>query len=733
MVVDVCTTTDQWATRFWYQRHAIFANGLHWLFYVHASNGNLVYRTSSDGTTWSEATTLRSCAVGYEFSLCTDGTYVHYVYGESSLYYRKGLLNSNGTITWSAGEQTIGNFGHNNGITFPSIVLDSDGYPYVIAGYGDLTGGENPNYTYGVKALSSSTKDGTWTTNLNYDLMSDETSDCRGTLVALKNRHVFFIYGKTGSSHYARTYSGSGWNSTVNWLTPYCVDSSGFYSIVEDDANDLAHIVYTDSAGNLEYNSFAFSTNSFGTAVTITSSLGGSAAVISRDGSTKLYVFYTSGNHVYYKTSEDEGATWSSATDWITDAGFVNNRMIGCFITSMSCYLGVYYLKGSGTYTLRYAFLATTTPIAINDTMGLSDGINITNSVLIAESLSLADIAVGAAWIGEILQKGIQDFFGFVDITTFSVVNVVNLQETISISENIIQEITAPINDGISLRDIPRIGVPTKRRQLVDNSAFAAESNGVLTITIQLMHSQNVRIIVAAVGETSAPVSATCGGVAMTSMTGGAIGYMKAFHILRTAAATENIIITFGASTKGSAIAVAFFGNVLSDSFFENMTTAASHEITVPAGTIARRVIQIIGGWSSAQDYYTGTLGPIQGNIVWSQENWDPTETPSEGGGGEVDRSGGGDHEGWQGETPAESPNVTPGEGIGNESYGEGGEAVGESPDGGATGGDTTDGGDRGCGGDFGGCDLGWLSPRLRAKLLARIKESQEARRRLKK
>ena len=104
----VGTDSRSSAIRYPYQRKAFYANGRFWVFYSDGSN--LVYRTSTDGATWSDATTVRATSYyGYYFSVWFDGTYVHYVcargYMGEALFYRRGTANADGTITWSATEQ----------------------------------------------------------------------------------------------------------------------------------------------------------------------------------------------------------------------------------------------------------------------------------------------------------------------------------------------------------------------------------------------------------------------------------------------------------------------------------------------------------------------------------------------------------------------------------------------------------------------------------------------------
>jgi hypothetical protein len=83
-----------------YQRHTFYANGRFWVFY--SDNTNIIYKTSTDGSSWSSATTVRAAVMCSEFSVWFDGTYVHYTKGRKDqvpnalLHYR--MAPSHGTL-----------------------------------------------------------------------------------------------------------------------------------------------------------------------------------------------------------------------------------------------------------------------------------------------------------------------------------------------------------------------------------------------------------------------------------------------------------------------------------------------------------------------------------------------------------------------------------------------------------------------------------------------------------
>src|SRR5437867_3475724 len=92
-------------------------NGRFWMFYNDGTN--LVWRTSTDGQTWTSTTTLRSssslCGAANNAAFCLSLTFD---YSSNKVYYqvmttlgvmkyRAGTANSDGTITWDFAEQSF--------------------------------------------------------------------------------------------------------------------------------------------------------------------------------------------------------------------------------------------------------------------------------------------------------------------------------------------------------------------------------------------------------------------------------------------------------------------------------------------------------------------------------------------------------------------------------------------------------------------------------------------------
>ena len=211
MPSTVGTSTITTPTAHQFQRKCFYANGRFWVFY--SDGTNLVYCTSLDGMSWTSPTTIRACAGGNHFSIWFDDTYLHYVYcSASSLYYRRGTPDSDGSISWSALEQTVST--EYDTAWYPSIAVDSSRYVWI--GYRDYF---SPNYTPWV--IKSGNNDGTWgTTPSGFPYQLSTTSDTywRTTIVSLTSLKIYVIYARNAQLPLGQLWNGSSWGSEENDL-----------------------------------------------------------------------------------------------------------------------------------------------------------------------------------------------------------------------------------------------------------------------------------------------------------------------------------------------------------------------------------------------------------------------------------------------------------------------------------------------------------------------------------
>ncbi|KUO40634.1 MAG: hypothetical protein APZ16_04455 [Candidatus Hadarchaeum yellowstonense] len=368
VVIDpslVGTSTTAYATLYPPQRKSFYANGRFWVFY---SNGtNMVYHTSTDGSTWSIENSIRISNNGYLFSVWFDGNYLHYTYASNSaIYYRRGTPNSDGTITWSASEQTVSTT--YNYANRPIVSVDSNGYVWV--GYYDYDG---TNYCPYV--IRSGNNDGTWGTTpggFPYRLSTTSSSSWRVIVVPLTSGKVLTLYGASEKVR-ARRWDGSTWGSEVATTSSIYY---GSYSAVAQ--GDDVHLVFLKSSSyDIMYTKYSYSSNSFSTETTLVSRATlSSAPVMSIDPATNdLYVFAATkttespsgwtANHIYCIKYTASSGTWGSWTDWIDESteNLTGSDRLTCFYQAYSNYIGLVYMtKTASPYNVKFDFLDVTPP-----------------------------------------------------------------------------------------------------------------------------------------------------------------------------------------------------------------------------------------------------------------------------------------------------------------------------------------------------------------------------------
>jgi len=358
----VGTSTVADAVSLPFQRKSFYANGLFWVFY---SNGSyMVYRTSTDGSTWSSATTVRACTNGYYFSIWFDGTYLHYAYATAtSIYYRRGTPNSDGTITWSAAEQTVSTTF--NKANYPMISVDSNGYVWI--GYRDFTGTYYCPYV-----IKSGNNDGTWgttPTGFPYQLSTTSNSNWKVSIVPLTSGKMLAVYAYDGATVKAKRWDGSAWGSEV--ATTSATIGGCCHSAVAQ--GDDVHLTFLKSTGyDILYVKYTYSSNSFGTETTLQADASQySVPVLSIDTATNgLYVFAATkttntpsgwtANHIYYKKYTASSGTWGSWIDWIDESteALYYAYTLTCFYQSYGSKVGLEYVtKTQSPFNVKFESL----------------------------------------------------------------------------------------------------------------------------------------------------------------------------------------------------------------------------------------------------------------------------------------------------------------------------------------------------------------------------------------
>ncbi|MCK4434473.1 hypothetical protein KAU92_03195, partial [Candidatus Bathyarchaeota archaeon] len=176
---------EDFALSFACQRKIFYAQGRHWVFYKNGTK--IAFRTSTDGIIFNEEmliadvdedpTNKSAC-----FAIWNNETHVTYVSAYfSSVKYRLGQLNSDGTITWVAEEQTAASESGTQ-LQRPNLRVDKYGCPWII--YNRLN---TTNNRRGCYVSKSQWNNGSWSTapDFPYEMSDLSTYAYRGMLLEL--------------------------------------------------------------------------------------------------------------------------------------------------------------------------------------------------------------------------------------------------------------------------------------------------------------------------------------------------------------------------------------------------------------------------------------------------------------------------------------------------------------------------------------------------------------------
>jgi len=376
----VGTSNTEFATRTTLQRKGFYAAGRFWSFYVEYVLGNwpgdaelrglIVFRTSTDGITWSAKTDIaQDWLHGAGFSVYFDGVYFHYVrvriWYDTGLSYRRGLPNSDGTVTWSAAEQVI--FAHDAWHLYedPSIVLDSDGYPWVGYDHGEASGYPF-NWAFDWSVTKSSAKDGTWVTEETWLLPEAGHNQgfvwsSLGEIVALTDGKLYSIYishfpNAGGNWHVmGKLWSGTSWGAEETISTTY-VHSEFFSEASAIAVGDDVHVAFlAEPDAGVCYVKRTYGVGWGSTEVVLSSGSEVTSPILSCDAATgDIYCFWESSptaDHIYFRIRDAESQTWGAVYDWIdesTDGLGTNEARLTVFCTSIGAVLGLLYTTKTG-------------------------------------------------------------------------------------------------------------------------------------------------------------------------------------------------------------------------------------------------------------------------------------------------------------------------------------------------------------------------------------------------
>lgn len=350
------------------QRKLFYAADRFWVFY--SDGGELVYKSSSDGLSWSERSqSLGASSDGNGISVHFDGTYAHYARTTStngqSLYYRRGTPGGDGMIAWSEAEQIA--VAGENGVRYlhPSVSTDSSGHALISYHREKQNGkaGEGPCVTM------SGNSDGTWGTTpagFPYELTSNSESEWYTTVHGLTSNKIAVTFADHTEIPmvYVSTYDGFSWNPTANTASTAHFGSD--YSVLVE-GDDLHIALLDEGTFEIRYCRYSYATNAVGPEFTLRSpeSLS-SAPALAATSNGALYCFWIKSpadRHIYYSRMI-YGAWDSTCTNWLTETDLTaSGGVSAAYNQGSSLYIGLAWETGlASPYQIRFGAIQTVFP-----------------------------------------------------------------------------------------------------------------------------------------------------------------------------------------------------------------------------------------------------------------------------------------------------------------------------------------------------------------------------------
>ncbi len=353
----VATSTTYSAIKFSFQRNGFYAEGLFWAFYSDGTDAG--WKTSANGVDWSGFTSIGNCIGWGTFSVWFDEAtgFVHYArFYDYDLFYRRGTVVNDGSINWSAVEQTVNVGSSGDAYQYPGISVDTNGYAWIGVYTQDPAPWKRPY------VLKNANNDGTWALDFAYELNAVTSTWWRVSPVPLTGGKVYVIYGMDSAAPLGNLWNGAAWVGEENDLADFDLEYPGD-AFSAGASGDNVHFVYLrDVTNQIRHNERVWGVGWDVADVLVQDAVSNNIApALSIDPSAnELYGFWTDidTDHVYYK--KYSGGAWGGLVDWIDESidDIQYDDLISSFYMDYGGYIGLLYITKTGSpYKVRFAYL----------------------------------------------------------------------------------------------------------------------------------------------------------------------------------------------------------------------------------------------------------------------------------------------------------------------------------------------------------------------------------------
>lgn len=301
---EVANSASTWRGEDDYVHHSFYASGRYWVFW--GVYNHVYYQSSVDGVTWNGAAEAVSIDSIDDSTFITDGTNVYMAYKlYDDGFYRKGVCNSDGTITWGSLSAISSTTDH---LSRPAVLaLDTDDNVYCA-----YVNNDDGDYVYLDKCIAPAS---TWVSADGFPKKSGlggfATSVTYTMITAMDDGRIYIGSMDNGTEYdeHGQMWTGAAWGSVEEIDNRWGDDLLSY--------NDTVY--WLKASGYLSTSTYVY-TRTYGVGWDGGSDLskpaGASTALGScmsvDDSSGDLYVFSTDGTNdkVYYKRYDADTSAW---------------------------------------------------------------------------------------------------------------------------------------------------------------------------------------------------------------------------------------------------------------------------------------------------------------------------------------------------------------------------------------------------------------------------------------